>query len=63
MNSQDLCIHGYAEIRKAIGHMHAAMEYIQWLNYHGAPTCDVEREEKFRAQVENMIEELEELIG
>jgi hypothetical protein len=63
MSSHDLDIHAKVEFRKAIGHLHAGMEYLQWLNYYGAPDRDAEYEEKIRGMIDAFIENLEEAIG
>ena len=63
MEATDLRIHGYAEFKKAIGHLDAAMEYIHWLNYYGAPEKDQEHEKKISLAVAGFIDELMELIG
>jgi hypothetical protein len=62
-DSRDLQIHANAEFRKAVGHLDAAMEFIGWLNFHGAPKDDREHEEKLRKLVDAFKEEINERIG
>lgn len=63
MDPRDLQIHAKAEFRKAVGHLDAGMEFLGWLNFHGAPPSDCDYEEAIRKLVDNFKEAINERIG